>query len=406
MAAVEGFVGHVARGEAWGAGRDVTAYLDVSATDVLEHFPLGIVLVDERGTLLRANREAASLLGDDELGSRFPPPQCCQLFRCSSPGSPLQRCLTELALEASRGLPEFRIDVGPNDDSAVWVTAARAPGGVVFSLRRGSRGDRRRRTEPHWSAGLGLRIQALGPTKISSRESSLDGEWLEHRTGQLLKFLIAERRRPMHAEEIAAALWPTAGPEALRNLRHCIHVLREKLEPQRAKHRASSFVLARNGGYALDTTRAWIDADEFEDQARAGLAALAHGDSRDALGHLSAALALYGGDFLADQPYADWAFAERDRLRDLAGETLRAISEIYLASGEIDLATEHLQRLASVDPFDVDVQRQLIGLHLSVGRRSQAVRRYNRVRQRMLKAFGEELNFDLSDLTRENARGS
>ena len=37
---------------------------------------------------------------------------------------------------------------------------------------------------------------------------------------------------------------------------------------------------------------------------------------------------MYRGDFLADEPYAEWALHERDRLRDLAAGALRTLAEI------------------------------------------------------------------------------
>jgi DNA-binding SARP family transcriptional activator len=370
--------------------------------EAFEHLPVGVVLADQGGRLLKANGEATALLGAGDLKPQAKPLRCCDVFQCHDPHGPLRKCLTTMALAADGQLPEIRLDIG---ESTAWVTAQKAPGGVIFSLRRGAPGDRRRRTDPLWGAGASLRIRTLGATKVSSSEASIDGGWLEHRTGQLLKFLVAQRQQPVHAERIATELWPTVGREALSNLRHCVHVLRDKLEPHRPKHRPSAFIEGRNGGYALDTTRVWIDADEFEQEAKAGLTALRGRDDKTALRHLRRAMELYGGDFLADEPYAEWAFSERDRLRDLAGEVLRAISEIYLSFGEVDLATEHLQRLSTVDPIDVDVQRQLIGLYLLAGRRSQAVRRYERLRREMLKAFGEELDFELSDLA-PGARGS
>ena len=39
-------------------------------------------------------------------------------------------------------------------------------------------------------------------------------------------------------------------------------------------------------------------------------------------------MALYRGDFLADEPYADWALDERDRMHGLAGRAIRALTKI------------------------------------------------------------------------------
>jgi DNA-binding SARP family transcriptional activator len=115
---------------------------------------------------------------------------------------------------------------------------------------------------------------------------------------------------------------------------------------------------------------------------------------------LARAAALYRGDFLDDEPDADWALAERVRLRSTAGRVLRALAGLHLRAGKLDAASEQLQRLAELEPLDADAQRQLLTLLLRRGRRSEAARRYEVVRRRFHRAFGEEPGFDLSELAR------
>jgi DNA-binding SARP family transcriptional activator len=67
-------------------------------------------------------------------------------------------------------------------------------------------------------------------------------------------------------------------------------------------------------------------------------------------------------------------------------------------SGELEAASEHLQRLAELEPLDVEAQRQLLTLLLRRGRRSEAARRYEVVCRRFRRAFGEEPSFQLSEL--------
>jgi DNA-binding SARP family transcriptional activator len=203
------------------------------------------------------------------------------------------------------------------------------------------------------------------------------------------------------AEAIAAAIWPQGGPSALGNVRHFVHELRDRREPERPKRAPSSFVVSRQGGYTLDRARVRIDADEFERLVQGGLASFADGDAGEAAEALSAGLALYEGDLFAEDPYAVWAIPERDRLRDLAARALRVLVELELSAGDLAAADLHVKRLAELEPYDTAVQRQLIEVCLRQGRRSEARRRYTALRMRMLHDFGEELDFELADLTRE-----
>jgi DNA-binding SARP family transcriptional activator len=376
--------------------------------EAFERFPYGIMVVDGRRRVLLTNPALRELLGDVADADGRPTRECCELLGCGTPGGPLERgCLTDLALRAGEPLPEIRVDLPPTAPvAAVWITAA--PLGeenlVVFEIRRGDPKDRRRRTVPHWMGDPELRVYALGRTRVESREGPLEGDWLEHRPGKLLKFLLCERHRLVHVDEIADALWPNPGPATRNNVRHFIHVLRERLEPTREKRAPSLFVVARQGGYTIDDNRVMVDADEFERFVDEGLAALAEGEEGVAAERLEQAVDLYKGDFLADEPYADWAFAERDRLRERAVEALQSLAEIKQARGDLDGASANVQRLADMDPFDTDVQRQLIKLSLLRGRRSEAVRRYAALQARMAREFGERPDFDLAELSRELSR--
>ena len=61
---------------------------------------------------------------------------------------------------------------------------------------------------------------------------------------------------------------------------------------------------------------------------------------------------------------------------------LRGLADIKLAAGDEEAAGEHLQRLAELEPLDLQAQRDLIALLLRRGRHSEALRRYELVRRR------------------------
>lgn len=367
--------------------------------EVVDRLPYGIVVVSADGRVHSANAAAASLLWDLERGG--PPAHCHEIFACRAAGGPCDGgCLVARAAAAETTLPEIRIDsAGGGEVSALWVTAAPLSyeRGAVLHLRAGDARDRRRRSEPHWLTGPELRITALGRTWVDSPESALGGRWLQQKPGLLLKYLVVERNRVVHAEEIAEALWPAAGRQGLGTVRHFMHALRQKLEPGRARGAASSFVVTVQDGYAIDLRRVQIDADSFEEAADRGLAAVRRGDREEALARLDEALDLYRGDLVADEPYAEWAMAERDRLRARAAAALRAAVAIHLEQADLDRAAGGLERLAALEPYDVDTHRTLLAVWLAQGRRTEAARRYAAFKARMAREFGEGPGFELSD---------
>jgi DNA-binding SARP family transcriptional activator len=283
------------------------------------------------------------------------------------------------------------------DGAAAWLSASPvgAAGQVVAMLHRlaGPAGLPPEDLPPR------LHVRALGRTRMETDAVPVADEWLGHRPGQVLKYLICERGRVVPHDELLEVFWPNAGRAGATSVRQAIHTLRDRLEPGRPKGKPSGYVVARTGGYELAPGRVSIDADDFEAQARAGLEALQRGAAERAGACLAAAAHAYGGDFLADEPYAEWALAERARLRELAAEVLRALAGLARSAGDDESASEHLQRLAELEPLDLQVQRDLIAMMLRRGRHSDALRRYELVRRRYRRAFGVEPGFVPADLT-------
>ncbi len=374
---------------------------------VFERFPFGLLITDASSAVLAANPSAERQLMVMQR-TDLTQDTCCHLLGCRRLDGPLGgECLTVLALGAAQPLPEVRMDlpVAAGDASALWVTAAPlADGAVLLQLRPADARDRRRRTEPHWLNGPALQVRTLGRTTVSSAEGPIDGAWLGQLPGQLLKYLVCQRGRVAHADEILVHFWPEGGRGAVVNLRHAVFSLRKRLEPARRRHSTSSFVIARDGGYELDRRVIAIDADDFEKAAGEGLRAHAqreHGTARESL---ERAAALYGGSFLTDEPYADWAFAERDRLHEIACNVLRALDAACRAAGDRQASVEALTRLAELEPFDGTAQRTLLGLLVDLDRRSEAVRRYRHLRAQWIEAFGEPPDFDVRSLSGANWR--
>lgn len=399
-------------GSEWNPGAPDAAPVAHDWRGLFEQFPYGIALVDAQGRFLNLNDRGADLLAVESTRALEPPAACCDLICRRVAGH--EGCLTRRALAAPRPLPEMRVDIGGAEaPGAVWVTASMLdPLGakVVFHLRpaaAGDRrrrprspaaaGDRRRRTVLDWSGSPKLRIHALGSLRLEAGSGPIGGEWLDQRPGQLLKYLLCERSRAVASEQIAEALWPNAGQRKARaSVRYCVFQLRSVLEPGRPRRAPSSFVVTRRTGYVLQGV--WTDTDEFERLVCAGTAALTQEDRETAREQLAGAWSLYRGDFLADDPYADWAMAERDRLSHLASRALGALVELELEDGRLEPAAEHARELAEMEPFDVHIQRRLLEIYSRLGWRSKAMRRYGLLRSRMRREFGEEPDFDLSEI--------
>jgi DNA-binding SARP family transcriptional activator len=369
------------------------------AVSIFEDYPYAILVQDRAGRLVACNRVARRILGPrvtleagDDVG--------CRILGCRRPGGRLEgACLHERAAGHDGPLPELRIDLpGGAGAHAAWATVSELRGlGLVLTELRPETTSPSDLPGPDWTDGPQLRVFVLGRTCVMNGDERLGGRWIDNRAGHILKLLIAERHRSVFSEEILAQLWPEASSADTRGLRYFVHVLRERLEPDGVARPPSSFVKATRGGYAIETEHVWVDADAFEELVTAGLSAYEAGDE-SAAELLQRGIDLYRGEFLADEPYAEWAFPERDRLRQVASDGLRALATLDERTGDLAGATASLARLAELEPFDVDVHRELLTVLLRRGRRSEALRRYDMLRRRMLSTFDETLDFSLAQL--------
>jgi DNA-binding SARP family transcriptional activator len=351
----------------------------------------GVILVDTSGRLVWWS--AAMAAGFQRVGLRWARgTRCCDVLGCAEHAD---GCLTDRALAA----PEIL-------HSRPWRGGGDGPGleGTVSArtIRSGTEQmvacelrfhDAAKGTAP---PGRDVTVAALGRVSVSVDGRSRDGDWLQQRPGQVFRYLLASRGGAQRSEAIASALWPERGPSAVANVRYCIFKLREQLAERGEP--AHSVVARDAAGYRIDLRRVELDVDAFQGKSLAGLAASRRGDTADAERELGEALRLYRGEFLADDPYADWAFSEREYLRGLAGKDLAAMAQIAITGGRLVAATEHLLRLSQLEPFDSHVHQMLIEVCLRRGRRTEALRHYDALRARLHRAFGEHPDFDLTGL--------
>jgi DNA-binding SARP family transcriptional activator len=387
------------QGEIWSGDHGIDAQL--AARLVAEH-PAAILVQDADGRVVGANRAAALMLGEAvslRPGARLG----CAILGCRSPGTRLEDvCVHELARCNPGPLPPLRVDLPAGarfDVASATIVALPSAGGLVMTELRREFGHlaREHPGSPPWSAEPQLRLFVLGRSCVMNGDEVLEGRWINNRPGHILKLLVVERHRSVFVDEIISVLWPPDSSPDSRGVRYFVHELRDHLEPGGSAHPPSSFVLATRGGYALDRQHVWIDADAFERLVTDGSAA-AGDDDAAAVDLIRQGVNMYKGDFLADEPYSEWVLHERDRLRDLAAGALRTLSEIELRGGDLPAATATLVRLSELEPFDLDIHRELFGLLLRRGRRSETMRRYETLRRRMMSTFDEPLDFSLSQL--------
>ena len=205
------------------------------------------------------------------------------------------------------------------------------------------------------------------------------GEWQSKKARDLLKILIAHRR-PTPRERLQELLWPGTAPARSANrLSVLLSMLRDILQPDRAE---AGPLQSDGSAVWLDRSRIRVDVEDFLERADVALESYRSGRA-DAQVQLVAALPTYGGEFLQNEPYEDWAAPLAEEVRTRYTALLRALVSTFRASGDVDQATHYGLRLLEQDPYDEEVRLDLIDGMLDAGRLGEARRHYDIYARRM-----------------------
>jgi DNA-binding SARP family transcriptional activator len=211
--------------------------------------------------------------------------------------------------------------------------------------------------------------------------------WRTRKHAALLKILVGARGQVVPADRLIEWLWPDLPPRSGKaNLYVGISLLRRVLEPELPVPAESTYILTRYPGYLFDPSYGcWIDVDEFKAHISVGQAHLRQGSAAQAIRAYEAAVSLYRGDYLADDPYEDWAIGLREQLREEYLDLLGELHRLYLAGGDAAAALDRAQRALMLDPCREQAHRQVMRAYCALGRQADALRQFERCRQ-MLRA--------------------
>jgi DNA-binding SARP family transcriptional activator len=239
-----------------------------------------------------------------------------------------------------------------------------------------------------------LTVFALGPLRILRDSKPISpAAWVRLKSRTLFAYLLCIRPRGVHKEVLIDLLWPTADPERGA---HALHVALSDLRVTLGSRRsaAGGRHIRRTGDlYTLDVGDAgWVDAETFAVACESARQADAKGDRNAAMRHLQAAEALYDGDFLVEEPYAEWAAARRDRLRDDYVDLLIRLLRQYESAADAESAVRYARKALGVDPYLEPCYRHLMRNLQALGDRIGVLRTYARCQQAMREGFDSDIS--------------
>ncbi|WP_037366200.1 ATP-binding protein [Nakamurella lactea] len=255
---------------------------------------------------------------------------------------------------------------------------------MASALGVGTASDQRR--------GWGL--QLLGSFAVSVGEVAMPAErWRLRKAKSLVAMIALEPGQRCHRDRVVDRLWPDLEPgAAAKNLHQTLYVARRALADAGAA--ATGLILIRDDQVMLDDGGP-VDVDALRFEAAARDALTAPTEER-----LLAAADLYTGDLLPEWPDSEWLTARRHALQQTRSEILLKLAD-SLRPHAPEQALLVLTKMLDSEPLHEGAVRAVMGVLTGLGRRSEALSRYEHLAEGLLEEFGTDPDPRTAALFRE-----
>lgn len=202
----------------------------------------------------------------------------------------------------------------------------------------------------------------------------------------VLAVLVLERHRGLSRSELAEELWGGHVPPGWDGtLRSILSKLRSSLETIGLERGTLAQAF---GHYQLRLPPSgWVDVEAAFDGVHRAEAALGNGSPREACGWALVAATIARRPFL---PGAEGRLVSHWRgvLQDVRVRALDCLAEVWILTGQPQLAVRDAASALQLEPFRESSYRLMMRAHASAGNRAEALRVYERCRMLLAEELG------------------
>jgi DNA-binding SARP family transcriptional activator len=229
------------------------------------------------------------------------------------------------------------------------------------------------------------------------------GRWPSRKARLLFAYLALETGRMVAKDLLIELLWPEVSPaRGANNLSIAVHQVRSALReflPQ-----GKQGIVVQQGLYGLDDSL-WVDVSEFQAQMALARPALQQGDDARVRRHLIAAVKLYRGDVLEDEPYEEWTEEPRRSLSMVHARALAWLAQDAARNEDWLQVLEYAEGLLKRDACDEAAHRWVMTAHSRLGDRTRALQQYEVCCQRLKSELGAGPASETTELYQRIRRG-
>ena len=205
----------------------------------------------------------------------------------------------------------------------------------------------------------------------------------------ILKYLLANRTRPVSQDHLMGWLWPESNLKKARwSLNSAIHGLR-KLLSGCSSSASGNYVFLEDGYYRLSPgVRVTTDVDDFDKHHEQGLRLEKDRRMRDAAVEYERAIELYRDDYLIEDLYEDWTMVERERLANTYMHLLDRLAIHYMEVGQHQESIRACYKVLEKDRCHEDSYRLLMQCYARLGLRARALHQFRMCEQILRQQYG------------------
>jgi DNA-binding SARP family transcriptional activator len=212
---------------------------------------------------------------------------------------------------------------------------------------------------------------------------------------ELLGYLLLHRHRTHPRETLAGLLWgDQTTSQSRKYLRQALWQLQAALDASGTSMQEPLLLLEADAIRLNTSAPIWIDVDEFERACGLVRGIAAPDLTCEQAATLRAAVDLYRGDLLEGW-YHDWCIYERERLQTMYVILLDKLMHRCEAHDEHELGLMYGETILGIDRAREETHRCLMRLYARAGKRTAALRQY----QRCLSVLEQELGVGPSNRT-------
>jgi predicted ATPase/DNA-binding SARP family transcriptional activator len=253
--------------------------------------------------------------------------------------------------------------------------------------------------------GKMLRMKLLGEVSVWLGDEPLAG--LQSRTAEALLIYLACQPKPFSRQHLAEFFWEERDPEqSATNLRVALSLLRKKVGDYLIVTR-QTVAFKGEMGHEIDSADFHRAAEKLE-----WLLASHQPSTAEQIEQLEAAVALYGGSFLAgfslrdNRSFEEWSLLQQEQHEQKAVRLLRRLLADLTATGGAGRALRYADQLLGINPLSEMAHRHKMLLLARDGQLTAALAQYQTCQQMLADELGIEPAPETAELAERIRRAS